>query len=137
MTARFGSWEYTACGGNLVSEQDRYDNYFNLDSTKEYMLYGAGGGGLKLIQVFDEKGYRLRGFIDQRAAEMGDVRGRAVWNLETLKELENEAENIVIIITTKNVFEHDNIVQELSARGFRQCIYKPLPVLKGCGDEEL
>lgn len=109
---------------------------FWLNKEKKYLIYGAGGGGLKLIKVLKEKGC-LKGFIDKRAAALGDVRGEKVWDLNTLKELLPEAENIVIILTTKNVFEHTDIAHELAAMGFDQCIYKPLPILKGYSDNEL
>ena len=94
---------------------------FWLNKEKKYLIYGAGGGGLKLIKVLKEKGC-LKGFIDKRAAALGDVRGEKVWDLNTLKELLPEAENIVIILTTKNVFEHTDIAHELAAMGFDQCI---------------
>lgn len=110
---------------------------FYLDKTKEYLIYGAGGGGLKLIPVFERKGYNLKGFIDKRAGTLGDIQGYAVWSLNSLKELADEAENIIVVITTKNVFDHSSIVYELAEMGFRQCIYKPLPVLKGYVDQEL
>lgn len=110
---------------------------FSLDEKKEYLIYGAGGGGIKLVPVFKEKGYFLKGFIDKRAASLGEVCGKKVWNLDTLDELQDESENIVIIITIKNVFEHTNIAEELAGRGFDQCIYKPLPLLKGYEDVEL
>lgn len=110
---------------------------FSLDMKKEYLIYGAGGCGLKLINVFKKKGYCLRGFIDKRAASLDTVCGEKVWSLDTLSELREEAENIVIIITIKNVFEHTNIAMELAQIGFDQCIYKPLPILQGYKDKEL
>lgn len=110
---------------------------FCLDKEKEYLIYGAGGGGLKLIPVFKEKGYCLKGFIDQRAASLGNVQGKQVWDWNTLRELSDEAENIIVIITTKNVFDHTKIAYQLAQNGFRQCIYKPLPILQGYSDDEL
>lgn len=110
---------------------------FLLNKEKEYLIYGAGGNGLKLITVFKEKGYYLKGFIDKRASSLGNVRGEKVWNLDTLKELLPESDDLVIIITTKNVFEHTDIAYKLAEMGFDQCIYKPLPVLKGYSDEKL
>ncbi len=110
---------------------------FLLDKEKEYLIYGAGGNGLKLINIFKEKGYKLKGFIDKRASTLGAVRGEKVWDVDTLKELLPEADDIVIILTTKNVFEHTDIAYGLAMMGFDQCIYKPLPVLKGYSDEKL
>jgi len=110
---------------------------FYLDKGKKYVIYGAGGGGLKLIPVFKERGYCLKGFIDQRAASLGNVKGYPVWDWNTLLELSDEAEDIVVIITTKNVFDHTKIAQQLAQNGFRQCIYKPLPILQGYQDDEL
>lgn len=110
---------------------------FYLDKEKKYVIYGAGGGGLKLIPVFKEKDYCLIGFIDQRAASLGNVKGNRVWDWNTLRELSDEAENIVVIITTKNVFDHTKIAYQLAENGFRQCIYKPLSILQGYQDDEL
>ena len=112
-------------------------NTFSLDEKKEYLIYGAGGGGLKLVPVFKKRGYCLKGFIDKRADSLREVCGKKVWNLDTLSELQGEAENIVIIITIKNVFEHTNIAEELKKIGFDQCVYKPLSILQGYEDVEL
>lgn len=113
------------------------NNKFCMDKRKEYLIYGSGGGGLKLIPAFKEKGYRLKGFIDQRATSLGNVQGYQVWDWSTLRELSEEADNIVVIITTKNVFDHTKIAYQLAEQGFKQCIYKPLPILQGYDDEEL
>lgn len=113
------------------------ERHFYLDKQKEYLVYGAGGDGLKLISVFKERGYYLKGFIDQRAASLGDVQGNQVWDWNTLRELSDEADNIIAIITTKNVFDHTKIANQLAQHGFSQCIYKPLPILQGYYDEEL
>lgn len=111
--------------------------YFYPDRKKEYLLYGAGGDGLKLLYGMKNKGYRLKGFIDKRASVLKMVHGEKVWDMETVKELRQEAESLVIIITTKNVFDHSEIADNLAEMGFSQCIFKPQPILKGYFDEEL
>lgn len=110
---------------------------FCLSKEKEYLIYGAGGGGLKLIPVFKEKGYCLKGFIDQRAASLGNVQGMQVWDWDTVCGLSGEADKIIVIITTKNVFDHTKIASQLAQNGFKQCVYKPLPILQGYNDDEL
>lgn len=68
---------------------------------------------------------------------MGNVRGEKVWDFNTMAELIPEANDIVIILTIKNVFEHTDIAYKLAEMGFDQCVYKPLPILKGYSDEKL
>lgn len=111
--------------------------FFYPDIENEYLIYGAGGDGLKLLSRMKEHGYRLKGFIDKRAAVLKTVQGEKVWDMETVKELRREAENLVVIITTKNVFNHSEIANSLAELGLTQCIYKPLPILQGYFDEEL
>lgn len=113
------------------------ETFFCPSREKEYLLYGAGGDGLKLLSGMSENGYHLKGFIDQRASALKTVRGAKVWDMETVKELCSESESLVVIITTKNVFDHSEIAGRLAELGFTQCIYKPLPILKGYADEEL
>lgn len=113
------------------------ETFFYPNRDKEYLLYGAGGDGLKLLSGMRENGYRLKGFIDQRASALKMVRGAKVWDMETVKELSCESESLVVIITTKNVFDHSEIAGKLAELGFTQCIYKPLPILRGYADTEL
>ena len=113
------------------------EDNFVLDKEKEYLVYGVGGNGLLISQRLEELGYQLKGFIDKRADSLGTVRDKPVWNLDTLEDLKAEADRIIIIISIKNVFGHSDIADELARRGFRQCIYKPMPVLKGYSDEKL
>lgn len=53
-----------------------------------------------------------------------------------MAELADEADNIIVIVTTKNVFDHTKIAYQLSKSGFRQCIYKPLPILQRYSNDE-
>lgn len=110
---------------------------FVLDEGKEYLIYGAGGNGFNVSQLLEKRGYCVKGFIDKRAESLGSVHGKSVWNLEDLEELKAEANKIVVIIAIKNVFAHSDIASELAERGLSQCIYKPLPILKGYSDGAL
>ena len=112
-------------------------NTFRLNKQKQYLIYGVGGDGLKLASIFEENKYQLLGFIDQRALELNTVKDKPVWRKDDLEKFVECAENIVIIITIKNVFEHTMIAQELAKKGFSQCVYKPLIILQGSKDSEL
>ena len=106
------------------------ENYFIPDRKKEYLIYGAGGGGLKVLNLLSEQSYAVLGFIDQRAPFLSEVQGKPVWNLNQVQNIEADKDAVVVIITTKNVFEHSNIALELAKKGFFHCIYKPLPILQ-------
>lgn len=113
------------------------EDIFYLNKMKKYILYGVGGNALKLVKLFQSTQYELLGFIDKRAALLQEVEGKKVWSLETIEEMREGADDIVIIITIKNVFAHTEIATCLAERGFSQIIYKPLAILQGAEDVEL
>lgn len=108
-----------------------FSDKFELDNSKQYVLYGVGGDALKLSCIFAKDGINFIGYIDKRAKSLGKVNGKPVWNLDDLELLEKNSKNIVVIITIKNVFEHTSIAQTLAQHDLKQVVYKPLPVLQG------
>lgn len=110
---------------------------FILDKHKKFLIYGVGGNGLKLCDVVEQSGYNLLGFIDQRAQLLGNIKGKQIWTMDTISQLSNKSDEIVVLVTIKNVFEHTSIAYQLARKGFKQCIYKPLPILQGIRDEDL
>ncbi len=102
---------------------------------KKYLLYGAASFGTLIKGVLEQSKIKIVGFIDQRAYEMASYDGLPVWGIDSvpIEYMDGETE---IIISVKNVFEHENIAHELYARGWRFMIYKPYSVLLGYGNEK-
>lgn len=105
------------------------ENSFSLDYSKYYLIYGAGGNGLKVHSLLQQSGCHVLGFIDQRAPKLSIVNGLPVFNPDSLSETNNK-DSIVVIITIKNVFEHSKLALSLAKKGFSHCIYKPICILK-------
>lgn len=111
--------------------------YFTLDKDKQYILYGAGGGAQRITKILSRNEYNLVGYIDKRAKHLVNIEGKPVWTMEIIKDLNIDKNNVVIIITTKNVFEHQEIVLYLSEMGFINTIYKPNKILQGSSDQHV
>lgn len=105
--------------------------YFELDNKKIY-IYGAAATGEIVFDIFSKKNYRIEGFIDKRAAELDEFKGKKVITLPDLcaRERSNK-EGVVIFIAVKNVFEHESIVKPLTDYGFFNVIYMPYRAVKG------
>ena len=57
--------------------------YFELDNKKIY-IYGAAATGEIVFDIFSKKNYRIEGFIDKRAAELDEFKGKKVITLPDL-----------------------------------------------------
>lgn len=105
-------------------------------NTKKIFLYGAGSTAKVLIEKLKKEKIEIYKFIDKRFDTIKEFLGIEVIGLEKIREILYKDE-FVIIITTRNVFEHFKIANELYEQGFENIIFKPYSVLKGYGNEEL
>ena len=110
--------------------------YFGLDNKKIY-IYGAAATGEIVFDILIKNNYRVEGFIDKRAEELDDFKGKKVITLPDLCAQESgDKEETAIFIAVKNVFEHESIVKPLIAYGFFNVIYMPYRAIKGKAVEE-
>ncbi|MCM1258667.1 MAG: hypothetical protein NC307_12535 [Roseburia sp.] len=79
--------------------------------------------------------YKVIGFVDKRAKDIGKCLGLPVYELEELKE--HVKEDAVIFVAVKNVYYHEDIVETLNSLGFFYVIYKSEKAIAGeMGDRE-
>ena len=111
------------------------DKTFEFSKKTNIILYGAASIGHLIFENLTYKGYNVIGFIDQRANELSSFIDRPVWALEEIPiELLNNT-NTIIIISIKNVFEHEEIVKQIISKGIFNIIYKPYNILQGGGSD--
>lgn len=110
------------------------DAMFIVDKSKKYIIYGAGGDGIKMAGILKDAGVFVWGYIDARAESIGKVKGFSVYTLQKASEEITDKNKFIIIVTIKNLFEHSQIVRRLVEEGFDQCIYKPVETLRGVGN---
>lgn len=108
---------------------------FLVNKQVKILIYGAAAGGTILYGKLNKNGYRIAGFIDNRAGEIGQMCDLPVYSIEQIKE-QNLHEQCVVVIAVKNVFEHSSIARNLMKHGIQNVIYKPYAVLKGYAREE-
>lgn len=99
------------------------------------LIYGTGGNGAGLynrIMSF----CKVLGFIDKRAKKIGTMFDKPVFTIDEVSQRlsTDEKQNVIVIITVKNVFIHSEIVKELLNNDFAFFVYKPLNVLKNRGN---
>lgn len=111
--------------------------YFTINKNKKYIIYGAGGGAKKIVKILLENKYTVLGYIDKRAKYLVNIDGKPVWTIEMVKNSNIDKDKTVIIVSTKNVFEHQEIASQLAGIGFRNSIYKPYKILQGEPDKYL
>jgi len=104
---------------------------FCLDKQKKYVIYGAGGDGRKLLSALQNCNIIPVAIIDKRAEEIVEINNVPVMDYDSWRSLKQNAEEIVVIITIKNVFEHTDIARGFCKDGYCQLVYKPLPLLQG------
>lgn len=113
----------------IVLMLEEYMKTFNFDKKVPILLYGAAAIGNIMYNTLLLQGYSVKGFIDKRAYEITEYLDHPVWKIED----DDLDKNSIIIISVKNVFEHEQIVDKLINNGFYNLIFKPLAVLNGNG----
>lgn len=96
---------------------------------KYIYIYGAGSAGAELLSILMANNMNVLGFIDRRK-NIENYRQLEVINLFNLKEKIKEKDEVVIIISVRNVFDHNAIAKELFDFGFKNIIFKPNEILK-------
>lgn len=106
---------------------------FSIKKQSEIYLYGAASIGKIVCENLLEKGYSVAGFIDKRADELKTFLDRPVISLSDVSKLDTDA---VVVVSVKNVFEHENIVQNLLNENAHNLIFKPKSVLENRATNE-
>lgn len=101
--------------------------FFNIDYETPIYLYGAASIGKIVLKNLSA--YNLLGFIDMRGKEIQSMCGKPVCSLDDMTSLIGK--DAVIIITVKNVFEHEEIAYLLYKYGYKNLVYKPKGTLEG------
>ena len=99
---------------------------------KKTIIYGTGSMGKILLENIPELNVEF--FLDIRGDDIKDFQGYNVYSLHELSQLQLDCEDYVIIITIRNVFEHEEIARKLYELGFVNIIYKAKAILRDCND---
>ena len=108
-------------------------NYFKINSDYEIYLYGAASIGKILYENLTSYNITPKAFIDKRADEIKSFMGIPVINISDVPV----KEKTVVIVSVKNVFEHNSIVSEFIDSGIYNLVYIPKTVLEGVKDPDL
>lgn len=106
-------------------------NKFTTDTNTKIILYGAASIGLIMYGNLKKQGYHILCFIDKRAEEIKEIEGVPVYLPEDAYIQGCDKTNTVIIVSVKNVFEHDKIAHSLRKLEFKNLIYKSGVILNG------
>lgn len=103
---------------------------FSLEN-KKFVIYGAGAVGTLLKRLLIKESCFVESFVDARGDKMGRVEDLEVFSPDKFFQNHGDAEQYVIVITIKNVFEHSGIADLFIEHGYHNLIFKPRPVLLG------
>lgn len=106
---------------------------FEFNKTSRIWLYGAATTGVLTDSYLSKYGYKVEGFLDKRAKEVKTLCDKRVLSLDELVAENEDLDDIVVLITVKNVFEHERIVANLISYKIYNVIYFPSDCLKGNG----
>lgn len=107
---------------------------FSINKDTRIFLYGAASIGKIVYENLYAKGIEAAGFIDKRADEIDVFLGKPVYKFE--KFLSDQPEDTVVVVSVKNVFEHDSIAEKFINNGFCNLIFKPKSVLENRASAE-
>lgn len=109
---------------------------FRFDSTTPILLYGAAAIGNIMHENLLQQKFRVTGFIDKRAYEMTEFRGLPVYHIDDARLTPKDRASVSVIVSVKNVFEHEQIAAKLIKQGYENIIYKSKSVLNNYGSED-
>lgn len=109
---------------------------YRIDEMK-IILYAAGGLSCKVEELLYENGKKVEAYIDRRAEDIHTFRNKAVYTLEEAACKLRDKDTYVVIVTTKNVFEHSKIAAQLKDKGFFNIIYKDYRILQGLAADDM
>lgn len=98
---------------------------------KRIILYATGGLSCKVEELFHKSGKEIEAYIDRRSEDIKFFHSKKVYSLDEAERVVKDKDNYVVIITTKNVFEHSRIAAQLKKRGFSNIIFKDYRILQG------
>lgn len=107
---------------------------YKLDERKA-IIYGTGSMGKILLENVPELNVAF--FLDIRGEEIEEFQGYAVYSLEELPQMQLNYEDYAVIITIRNVFEHENVARKIYEFGFTNIIYKAKAILKDYKDQRM
>lgn len=95
---------------------------------KKILIYGCGDKGIKIKNAIEQCGGEIEAYIDARAKDIPNFQGKKVFSPKEVSDL-SFPNDYVIIITIKNVFQHNEIASIFQNKGYHNIIFKPLSIL--------
>jgi len=103
---------------------------FRFSKDLKIIIYGTGGDGQRILHSLLELGYEVVAFIDKRAVEIQNFDSIPVYTIDQIDEVVPLNSETVVIITIKNVFEHQRIATTLYQVGFRNLLFRPVSMFQ-------
>ncbi len=124
---RYGKERYAGGRFQRAREESEENNKYKIEKTDRFILYGAAALGKVCLDILHGAGYSVIGFMDKRCDEINEAHGLPVWSMKNAEK----AQDIIILISIKNVFEHQGIADNLFQQGYKKIIFLPQKCIKG------
>lgn len=113
----------------------RYGDTYSLDSSSDFLIYGAATTGAIVYKKLKELSVNVLAFVDKRANEIEQYYDLPVWDLKDLYAYKGN-KDVCIFIAIKNVFEHEKIAMELQQIGYKKIIFRPYQIVTDIGAKD-
>lgn len=102
---------------------------FKVGKETTFIIYGASYIGSVTGKALQKQGNDIIYFVDKRADDIKECIGVPVISLDELKRV--NLKDAVIFIAVKNVYYHEEIVEQLNEIGYEKIIYKTSNAISG------
>lgn len=99
--------------------------YFTIDRESKIILYGANNYSHFFQEKLHDSGYQVIAYLDRRAAEIDEMGGLTVYDLET-QPFNPKNKKVVFIICFQNALQHEKVAKLLHDKGFGNILYLPM-----------
>lgn len=102
---------------------------FKVGKKTTFIIYGASYIGSVTGKALQKQGNDIIYFVDKRADDIKECIGVPVISLDELRRVNQK--DAVIFIAVKNVYYHEEIVEQLNEIGYEKIIYKTKNAISG------
>ena len=96
----------------------------SLDS--QFIIYGASVRGKEYYKIIVQNNMKVLAFIDKDASKIQYVNNIPVYELMDLEQIPISKQEVILVISISNVFEHYDLAEKLNNMGFCYIVYKEL-----------
>ena len=107
-------------------DNEDWSTYMRISLDSQFIIYGASVRGKEYYKIIVQNNMKVLAFIDKDASKIQYVNNIPVYELMDLEQIPISKQEVILVISISNVFEHYDLAEKLNNMGFCYIVYKEL-----------